>query len=335
MTDELRPCPNCHGWLEDGHQCYGGSTSAEIKDRLTSVSTTGSVEGKLGHLSGKVLHNVENRWQATKEGLPASRISSGIRLLDIGMGGLWPRNVTIIGGRPGTCKTATMCHMAIGAAKSGAHTEILSLEMDSESLCERLVANLESLDITHMKIGLLSDEKEEEYKDKIQVGMDRLDKMPIWIYDKNADINTTIEHMYMSWKRNKINVFFIDYIQRIGPSRDETGMDRHEQIDNACKKFKEFAKATDTAVIVLSQVNRGSEQTSDRRPEAHMLKGSGGIEQEADSIILLHREKLPNGRGLSEDLELLLVKARNGETTRIDMVYVGKYSRLEEPRPDF
>jgi len=313
--------------------CKNGHELAEIRKEI--INAVGMIQErvdtpvkKAGDYSERLLKTLADRWGSQKMGLPASGITTGIRILDDLIGGIRPLELLVIGGRPGIGKTMLMLFMALKAALSGVNVGMWSLEMSAISIIERLITNLKNLNGEILRTGDFRDMYHQAgYRGKVEAGCIELGGLPLWIYDKNGPIDEIISSMYVAAKKHGIELFFVDYLQRIYPAKGEKHIQRHEQVGNAARGFKEFAKETNTAVVLFSQLNRGTELNVDKRPELSNLRDSGGIEQEADIVLLLHRDKNKNG-GLT--MELDIAKNRHGKTAMIPLTFIPEHSKFEE-----
>ena len=123
----------------------------------------------------------------------------------------------------------------------------------------------------------------------------------------------------------------IDYLQLIEP--DNRRDSRQEQVANISRRLKFLARELQLPVIALAQVNRSSEDRQDHKPRLSDLRESGSIEQDADTVIMLHRPGMRDKGTPDNVLELIIEKQRNGPTGLVTLTYVPQYMRYENYAP--
>lgn len=316
--------------LED---CKNGNEMGDIRKGLLSAvltahdqssETTQTFESSKKEMEAQIIE----RWNLHDNGLPASGITSGIKKLDDLTGGLHRRELFVVGARPGIGKTMLMVHVGLETAKAGNLVGLWSLEMDRISISERLVINHANLNGFRVRTGQFRyPDQREDYQEKIRAAGDEIEKLPLWIYDQNGTIDEVISSMFVASKKYGISVFMVDYLQRIAPSSSEKKLRRNEQVELATRRFKEFAKENNTAIVLFSQLNRGTEMNVKKKPELENLRDSGGIEQEADVVLLLHRDKVKDDR---KEIELIVAKNRHGSTVSFNLTFLPERARFAE-----
>jgi replicative DNA helicase len=128
-------------------------------------------------------------------------------------------------------------------------------------------------------------------------------------------------------KRHDIRLVIIDYLQLIDP--DDRRESRQEQVAGISRRLKFLARELKLPVVALAQVNRSSEDRTDHRPRLSDLRESGAIEQDADTVMMLHRPDY-HEPGQNEGLvEVIVAKQRNGPTGEVSLMYVKQYMRFE------
>lgn len=269
---------------------------------------------------------IAERAESAANGRPASGITSGIHNLDNLTGGFHPGELVVKGGRPASGKTNLAGQMGLAQARAGVPVWFGSLEMSADSLSERLIVNIAGLHAGKVRTGAYSDYAQQAYYfHELQRAGDELAALPFWIYDRNGTLDQIIAAMYVGFQKRGCRVFYIDYAQRLNASSGERTTPKHERIENAARRFKTFAQETKSSVVLLAQLNRGMENEK-RRPTLADLKDSGGLEQEADVVILLYAPK--DSGGLT--LELDVAKNRHGSNAVIEMQFNPVCLRLTE-----
>jgi replicative DNA helicase len=133
-------------------------------------------------------------------------------------------------------------------------------------------------------------------------------------------------------QRHDLRMVIIDYLQLMSsPKRTEN---RQQEVSEMSRSLKLLAKEVDVPVIALSQLNRGPEQRTDKKPLLSDLRESGSIEQDADVVILLHREDAYERESpRAGEADLIVAKHRNGPTTTVTVAFQGHYSRFVDMAP--
>jgi replicative DNA helicase len=133
-------------------------------------------------------------------------------------------------------------------------------------------------------------------------------------------------------QRHDLKMVIIDYLQLMSsPKRTEN---RQQEVSEMSRSLKLLAKELEVPVIALSQLNRGPEQRTDKKPQLSDLRESGSIEQDADMVILLHREDVYERESpRAGEADLIVAKHRNGPTTTVTVAFQGHYSRFVDMAP--
>jgi len=244
-------------------------------------------------------------------------VRSGFHDIDSLIGVFGSESLNIIAARPSMGKTAFALSLARAIAQSGP-VLFISLEMTKLELMERLLVSMAQVDNRKIR-GL-------EYLDvrdmaKILIAQEQIQNLPILIDDTApqalARVYATIRQCQ---HRHQIRAVIIDYLQLLDP--DEKSRDnRQEQIAKMSRRLKTLAKDRHIPIFALSQLNRAAEQREDRRPRMSDLRESGAIEQDADTVLLLHRPEYydPNDKpGLAE---VIIAKNRHGPTGTVELQF--------------
>ena len=202
-------------------------------------------------------------------------ISSGFDRYDSITSGFHGSDLLILAARPAMGKTAFALNLAINVARQGKGVLIYSLEMGNEQLFDRLVASTMS----------------PEELVNLGNGLGRLSEMPIYISDSSSVTMLEIKATARRLKaEGKLDFMLIDYLQLISPS-ENSRKSREQEISEISRSLKILAKELNIPIVTLSQLSRGVEQRVDKRPILSDLRESGAIEQDADMVMFLYREK--------------------------------------------
>ena len=210
-------------------------------------------------------------------------LSTGFPLLDYYLSGYRPESLNILAGRPGAGKTSFALQLALNILHQQIPVRIWSLEMSAEQLLAKLIANLSEVDPNRSKDGLIT---EAEF-DLMEQARYRLTKLPLFISDAS---HVTVDRIAAQHRRDLAKhgqcMVVIDYLQLIRST--DRKLSREQQISSMSRDLKCLFKDTQTQGIVLSQLNRNSDQASE--PKLSDLRESGAIEQDADTVMFIYGE---------------------------------------------
>lgn len=252
--------------------------------------------------------------------------SLGLQPIDHQTTGLRKKEIAVIGGRPGQGKTAWSLQIAVANASKGIPVGIFSLEMDRESLLQRVICSVSEVDFTKVRVPYLRSELEKFAMDRAK---DAIDSWPLFVDDdSDSDEGMSLAElrarMRLMKRQHGVELFIVDYLQLIGSS----GKDQRERIMRIVRKLRRFAKVEDVAIILLSQMPRPKDHNLDKKPTMFDLLESGEIEQAAHMIFLLYWPLDDNDIPKFEK-EIIIAKQRSGNTWNEPVQYVGKYLRYE------
>ena len=272
------------------------------------------------------------RLDARKKGgvSDVSGIPTGFVDLDHLIAGLQNNELIILAARPSVGKTA----MALNIVRHIVVEEkvpvfFVSLEQARIELAERLLVCQAKVDSHHLrKATLNSDEMQ-----RILEAGGILHKAKLFIDDSPAQSMLRIAANARRLKlREGIRLVVIDYLQLIDPENRRDP--RQEQVAQISRRLKFLARELELPVIALAQVNRSSEDRQDHKPRLSDLRESGSIEQDADTVFLLHRPGKSDGGVEDNIIELIVAKQRNGPTGEITLSYMKQFMRYENHAQD-
>lgn len=229
-------------------------------------------------------------------------IPSGIDSLDFITKGFKPSEYTILAGRPSMGKTSTALDIVASALMRDKSVLFLSLEMSSDQIIARLLPKIDrqlSLDNTFLAQDSIN------FQNKIYDAVDFLKGKRFYIEDFSRKSSMTLSECektisMFSKKFDGIDLVVLDYIQMIESETKSFG--ENSQTSEISARIKRLSKKTGASWIVLSQLNRGLESRTDKRPLASDLRNSGSLEQDADIILFPFREAVYLERSLKEQL---------------------------------
>lgn len=245
--------------------------------------------------------------------------------LDELTGGLHGGQMIVIAARPGVGKST----LALDIARSAAihhhmATVFFSLEMSRTELAMRILSAEGKISMGRLKKGDL----DTEGWTNLATLQGRIDSAPLFIDDSpNMTLMEIRAKCRRLKQRNDLKLVVLDYLQLMSSGKKVES--RQQEVSEFSRSLKLLAKELDVPVIALSQLNRGSEQRTDKRPMVSDLRESGSIEQDADMVILLHREDMYNPESdRVGEADMIIAKHRGGPTRTIPLAFSGKYSRF-------
>ena len=251
-------------------------------------------------------------------------VPTGLAGLDKLLGGGYINSgLHVIGARPAIGKSALALQIALNAAKSGVKVVYASLEMSSEDCSARLVGNLGGGSAARFMFG--GQLSEEEYR-RFASGMSQLSRLPI-VFNRRSGIN--IRQIEALCFREKPGLLVIDHLGLLEPP--EKRLSLYESTTRNSRALKLLAMRLDIPVLCLCQLNRAaaSDRSGEFRATMANLRESGAIEQDADTVCLLHNPPCKSsGAGTPSLLELWLDKNRRGECGHIDATFYKKTGRI-------
>lgn len=265
---------------------------------------------------------IEERYVGTSlSGLPCNFYD-----LDAMTQGLQRADLIIIAGRPSMGKTSFSLNLGRNiAAMHRLPVAMFSLEMSKEQLVYRLLSSEVGIDSGRLRAGRISQNEFEP----LSRGIGILSELPIFIDDTP---NITVTEMRSKARRlqaeqgGKLGLVLIDYLQLMEGSSNDN---RVQELSRITRALKGLARELQVPVIALSQLSRGVESRTNKRPMMSDLRESGSIEQDADLILMLYREEYYNpdtpDRGITE---LIVTKHRNGPTGTVKLLFESQFTRF-------
>lgn len=240
-------------------------------------------------------------------------ILTGIVHLDELLGGLRPGELSIVAARPGVGKTAVLGSLAAHAGtQQGKKVLFVSLEQKSGELAERIVCALAGVNSQAIRQSLLSDGE----KKRIHAAGETLRNSGLTFSDCATQTLVGIAgRARRVAQRTGLDLIVIDYLQLVTPGNPREP--RHEQVAQISRGLKKLAGTLSIPILVAAQLNREVENRSNQTPRLSDLRESGSIEQDADSVILLHRDKEDS----ADVLQMILAKNRHGPTGEATVVF--------------
>lgn len=240
--------------------------------------------------------------------------------------GLHPGQMIVIAARPGVGKSTLALDFARAAAIHHEQTTVIfSLEMGRIELTTRLLSAESGIPLQKLRQGKLDDERDWT---TLANTMGKINDAPLFIDDSPNMALTEIRAKCRRLKQqHDLKMVVIDYLQLMTSGKRVES--RQQEVSEFSRSLKLLAKELEVPVIALSQLNRSAEQRNDKRPMVSDLRESGSIEQDADMVLLIHREDMYDKESPHAGEAIIMVaKHRNGPTGEIKVAFQGARSRF-------
>lgn len=285
----------------------GEGSAREVATRLEGALITfaqGDTAGGPVSMAKAVTLATEQAF-AAYQGATGDCIRSGLPALDKIIGGFYPGELVLIGGRPSMGKTGVALAMALNAARAGQAVTIASLEMNPEALALRALAEAtaqagQATPYSDMRRGLMS----EAQARALVYAAEEVAKLPITFLPRQYnDLGALLAGARQAVQSGGSKLLIIDYAQLIRAP----GKGRYDQVTEVSLALKGLSGMLNVPVIALSQLSRNVETREDKRPMLADLRESGQLEQDADTVIFCYRDEyyLERERPDEGDLEAL------------------------------
>ncbi len=293
---------------------------------------------------GRVLTELREHLERLKEREGLAGIPTGFKHLDNLLKGLQPSDLIIVAGRPGMGKTAFLVTLALNAARKGKRVAIFSLEMSNEQVAQRMLSQETGLgaDLFRSPQRFTSQQWEQ-----LQEAMDRLAALAIFLDDTPAltPQQLRVKCLRLS-QQHGLDLVIVDYLQLMSGGRRTEN--RVQEVSYISRSLKHLARDLNIPVLAAAQLSRAVEQRADKRPMLSDLRESGALEQDADVVMFLFREKYyeqqqdGDGDGAAprrlsrepEPVELHIAKHRNGPTGLVELTFEPWKAAFREARVD-
>jgi len=322
--------PDIQEYLDNSEQAI-----FELSQRTSKASYT-----PLKPILTDVFKTIEQRHEHKGE---ITGVPTGYPDFDKLTAGLQPSDLIIVAARPSMGKTSFCINIAHNTAmQNQIPVLVFSLEMNKESLVERILSAEARIDSSKLRSGFFA-EKDWKF---LTAAAGRISEAPIYIDDSAALSGLEIRAKARRFRADKtifsdpdqMGLIIIDYLQLV---RGRAGaQSREREVAEISRGLKALAKETRLPVIALSQLRRGVEDRKGGRPQLSDLRESGAIEQDADVICFIHRNKeSDDAEGENQDYsrprasELIIGKQRNGPLGTVNLMFIPPYTRFESHSP--
>jgi replicative DNA helicase len=271
-------------------------------------------------------------------------IQTGYSDLDNTLAGIGQSDLVLVGARPGMGKTSFCLNIALNyARRSKEKVAIFSLEMSSEQLVTRMLSSYAMVDSYNMRTGRLSTQDWQKLANSV------VDLAGVNVLIDDTP-NITVSGMKAKLRREgKIGLVVIDYLQLM--QGDKHTDNRVQEVADISRNLKLMAKELHVPVICCSQLSRGTEGRTSKRPMLSDLRESGSIEQDADTVIFIYRDEYYMDADDKKNIditkapvaEIIVAKNRHGSTGTVKLNWIGRYTTFysieekhgEDAPPDY
>lgn len=318
----------------------GTNFTGDVEEFLADVEasffklTASSKNNKMVSLKEALYENLKELERPARGKGEVTGITTGFNSLDARLLGLQPGQLIIMAARPGMGKTALALNWAVAAAaKHPGAVAVFSYEMMYAELSMRLLSSESAVDSRKLKT---KDFNEMDLR-QISGAIQKLSNLKLYINDNGATNLIDIRSYCRKLKAEQgLTMIVIDYLQLM-PMHVKK-QNREQEIAELSRGLKMMASELQVPIVALSQLNRSAAARTDRRPQLQDLRESGSLEQDANMVVLIHREDYydPNTpkKGIAE---IIIAKNRNGEPGTVELGWIGsqtKFTELEYARPE-
>jgi replicative DNA helicase len=332
----------------------------EAERSLYELAETGRYEGGFQRFAQALTIAVDMAANAFQRDGHLSGLATGLRDLDLKMGGLQKSDLVILAGRPGMGKTALATNIAYNIAKAwhgerradgriettdGGIVGFFSLEMSAEQLATRIISEQTGIPSSAIRRGQITEEDFDRLKDRMR----ELQDIPFYIDQSGGLSIAQLAARARRLKRQRgLDLLVVDYIQLLQGTSRRAAEGRVQEVTEITTGLKALAKELNVPIVALSQLSRQVENRDDKRPQLSDLRESGSIEQDADVVMFVFREEyyLANKEPRMGTLEheqwkaqmepvhgkadVIIGKQRHGPTGTVTMQFEANVTRFSD-----
>lgn len=289
-----------------------------LLDKISGTAAGRSEEMSYEDAIRATLHH----WERISETDGMLGFSTGLKCLDEVTGGLQRGNLTVIGARPGMGKSVLAENIARHCAKSGLSVRFQSYEMSGIELTQRGAAAEHSIDYGRLKKYRMTREEHNGFAEYLNEAGD----WKFVIDTEMVGIEAIAARCRLEKRKSGLDVLVVDHLHLM----PRKGVNEVAELDDITARLKRLAMELQIHVLLVAQLNRATEKQADKRPSLADLRGSGGIEQNANLVLMPYREGYYDSDAPQETAELIIAKNRDGERGVLDLVWQGQYQRFCE-----
>jgi len=330
----------------------------KVEGELFQLAEKGRYDGGFQNFSSALSASIQMAGEAYQRDGGLSGVATLLDDLDRQMGGLQKSDLIILAGRPAMGKTSLATNIAFNVAKSwkgdvapdghqkttnGGIVGFFSLEMSSEQLATRILAEQAEISSSDIRRGRIHDSQFSKLVDVSNM----MSKLPLYIDDTGGISVAQLAARARRLKRQKgLDFLVVDYLQLLSGSSKASSQNRVQELTEITTTLKALAKELEVPIVALSQLSRQVESRDDKHPQLADLRESGSIEQDADVVLFVYREEyyLKNKEpkeGTPEHMtwqgemekvhgkaEVIIAKQRHGPTGTVQLSFEAQYTRF-------
>ncbi|AZA12488.1 Replicative DNA helicase [Corynebacterium choanae] len=314
--------------VQMGYEGIEGTDAETVIDlaqqEVFAVGTRGKKED-YDVLADLLNSTMEELVALAQTGGKANGIATGFADLDKITNGLSAGQMIIVAARPGVGKsTLAMDFMRSCSIKQGKASVLFSLEMSKNEIVQRILSAEAQVRLTDMRAGRLDSEAWE----KLSTTIGKIEKAPIYICDTPSmtmmDIRAKARRLA---QKEQLSLVVVDYMQLLSSGKRVES--RQQEVSEFSRQMKLLAKELEVPVVAISQLNRGPESRTDKRPQLADLRESGSLEQDADMVMLLYRpDSQDKEDSRAGEADIILAKHRGGPIGTVEVAHQLHYSRF-------
>lgn len=278
------------------------------------------------HAVHEVFEDIEAR---SREKSTLLGVSTGFYDLDHMLSGFNPSDLLILAARPAMGKTS----LALNFVRNVAHLSkkpvlVYSLEMGYKQLVSRMLSSEAGVDSSRLRTGYIA----ESDWGKLTTAIGTIAELPIYIEDASV---VTVNDVRLKARRLKaehgdLGLVMIDYLQLMSGGTQSKGDNRTAEMGAISRGLKQLARELNVPVIALSQLSRGVESRTDKRPMLSDLRESGSIEQDADIVMFIYRDEYYHPDSTKKAIaEVIVAKHRNGPVGKVELYFEASQTKFE------
>lgn len=254
-------------------------------------------------LAREAMQDLQRLWESDGK---VTGISTGLQRLDGFTLGLQAGDLVIVAGRASMGKTLLAQQLALASAKAGKKTHFVTLEMAKAKLTQRFFAALADVPLQQILAGQF---KGRDLQQQFEDAVSYFATLPLRMTDHANTVGKICSLARRERLQHGLDLLIIDQLSAM----QIRGDNRASGLKDITGQLKQLAKELGIPVVLLHQINREAAKATDRRPDIHQLKDSGAVEEDADVVLMIHREAYYDQNANPEEAEIIIGKNRIGE----------------------
>ena len=287
-----------------------------------------SIAGGSRHMHEILFDRAAELHRLTKDPNPAIGLPTGHPHLDQALKGMRAGELIILAARPAQGKSVLGQQIATHNALAGHGAILFSLEMSEDELADRHFAAHARIPYGRIRAANLTDPDLDRIASEATAWA--RDTPPLVICEHAPLTISQVRSQALRWRRRLpggLKLVIVDYLQLVSPGAGDRFANRYELVSEISRSLKMLAKELHIPVLAIAQLSRESERRPDKRPQLSDLRDSGALEQDANTVLLLHRADRYDEHAQPGLTEVIVAKARNAECTTIELEFEGAYQR--------